>query len=606
MGLAEHLSVREAATRTPLVAAQLVRTQYRNMPTAFLSNAVVSVILCFTLRDSVPTGTLYGWLGAEYAWVVYRFFQWNAFRRAQPPPADIARWRIHGMVGSALNGFIWGAGGILLYVPGNLSSQFLLLIVEFGMASGAVYASASSLSSFLTYFYPCLLLSSVPFFREGDSVHISLGVMLVLFMAATTQFAIAISRTIRNAVTLRFENVDLIDELRETSAAKSRFLASASHDLRQPLHALGFFVDALPEHTAPAGMPVVDNIRRSVAAMEDLFNALLDVSRLDAGVVETHTATVPVAPLLERVRFEFEPQARQKGLSLTMMPTSALVRSDPALLERIIRNFVSNAVRYTDRGGIVVGCRQRSAAVRIEVLDSGRGIPADKHHEIFQEFCQLDNPERDRRNGLGLGLAIVDRVARLLDHAIDLRSVVGKGSRFSVTVPRGRPEDQVSTAAAVQPQLDADVAGTLILLIDDEIAVRDGMQQQMRRWRCEVISAGSGEEIIEKAAALQHPPDLIVSDYRLRGEENGISLVAKLREEFNSEIPALIVTGDTGPERLREAQASGLHILHKPLNPARLRALIASLRLAKSAQPIQPSRSSLADSTRPIQPTHSA
>jgi CheY-like chemotaxis protein len=171
----------------------------------------------------------------------------------------------------------------------------------------------------------------------------------------------------------------------------------------------------------------------------------------------------------------------------------------------------------------------------------------------------------------------------LLDHAIDLRSVVGKGSRFSVTVPRGRPEDQVSAAAAVQPQLDADVAGTLILLIDDEIAVRDGMQQQMRRWRCEVISAGSGEEIVEKAAALQHPPDLIVSDYRLRGGENGISLIARLREEFNSEIPALLVTGDTGPERLREAQASGLHILHKPLNPARLRALIASLRLAKSA-----------------------
>jgi signal transduction histidine kinase/CheY-like chemotaxis protein len=584
MALAEQVSVGEPATRALLVAAEQVRIQYRNMPTAFISNAFVAAILCFMLRNSVPTATLAGWLAAEYVWVVYRFLQWRAFWRAQPAASDIARWRFHGVLGSAINGIIYGAGGLILYVPGNLSSQFLLLIVQFGMASGAIYASASSLPAFLLYFYPTLLLSSLPFFAQGDSVHISLGVMILMFMAATTQFAIGISRTIRNAVQLRFENLGLIDELRETSAAKSRFLASASHDLRQPLHALGFFVDALPEHTAPAGMPVVDNIRRSLGAMDDLFNALLDVSRLDAGVVEAHTATVPVASLLERVRFEFEPQARQKGLSLTVMPTRALVRSDPALLERIVRNFVSNAVRYTDRGGIVIGCRQRASRIRIEVLDSGRGIPADKHHEIFQEFCQLNNPERDRSNGLGLGLAIVERVAKLLNHAIDLRSVVGKGSRFSVTAPRGRPEDRASAAVPVQPPLDADVAGTLILLIDDEIAVRDGMQEQMRRWRCEVISAGSGAQIIDKTAALQQPPDLIVSDYRLRCEENGIQLVARLREEFNVEIPALIVTGDTGPERLREAQASGLHILHKPVNPARLRALIASLRLAKASQ----------------------
>jgi len=582
MGLAEQGSSLGPANRAQLVAAELVRIQYRGMPTAFISHALVSLIMCITLRNSVPIGALAGWLAAVYVWVLTRFLQWRAFRRSQTPAADISRWRHHAWFGSALNGLIYGVGGIILFVPQSLSSQFLLLIVQFGMGSGAVYASASSLPSFLLYFYPSLFLSTFPFFAAGDTIHVTLGVMMLMFMAATTHFAIGISKSIRNAVELRFENLDLIDELRETSTAKSRFLASASHDLRQPLHALGFFVDALPEHTAPAGMPVVDNIKRSLAAMEDLFNALLDVSRLDAGVVETHMATVPVTPLLERVRFEFEPQARQKGLSLTIMPTRSLAHSDPALLERIVRNFVSNAVRYTDRGGIVVGCRRRGAKVRIEVLDSGHGIPANKHHQIFQEFCQLDNPERDRRKGLGLGLAIVERVAKLLDHPIELRSVVGRGSRFSVTVPCGRPENVSTPSAAVQPPVDTDVAGTLILLIDDEIAVREGMQEQMRRWRCEVISAGSGDEMMERSVALERLPDLIVSDYRLRGDENGIRLVARLREEFNAEIPALIVTGDTGPERLREAQASGLHILHKPLNPARLRALIASLRLAKA------------------------
>jgi two-component system, sensor histidine kinase len=585
MGLAEQGSSPGPAQRALLVAAELVRIQYRGMPTAFISHGLVSVIMCVTLRDSVPIGTLAAWLGAVYVWVLLRFLQWHTFRRVQPAATEISKWRRHAWFGSGLNGVIYGIGGIILFVPGSLMSQFLLLIVQIGMASGAIWASASSLPSFLLYFYPSMLLSTIPYFAAGDTTHVTVGVMMLMFMAASTHFAIGISRSIRHAVELRFENFDLINELRETSAAKSRFLASASHDLRQPLHALGFFVDALPEHTAPQGMPVVDNIRRSLAAMEDLFNALLDVSRLDAGVVETHMATVPVAPLLERVRFEFEPQARQKGLSLTLIQTKALVRSDPALLERIVRNFVSNAVRYTDRGRVVVGCRRSGAHVRIDVLDSGRGIPADQHRQIFQEFCQLDNPERDRRNGLGLGLAIVDRVAQLLDHAIELRSTVGKGSRFSVAVPLGRAVDLVAVAADPIPvPLEADVMGTLILLIDDELTVREGMQEQMRRWRCEVISAGSGDEIIARSADLGRLPDLIVSDYRLRGDENGIRLVARLREEFNADIPALIVTGDTGPERLREAQASGLHILHKPLNPARLRALIASLRLAKTGR----------------------
>ncbi|HWM70110.1 MAG TPA: hybrid sensor histidine kinase/response regulator, partial [Steroidobacteraceae bacterium] len=473
-----------------LVAAEQVRTQYRSMPVAIIANAAVSVILCFALRGAVSPGSWAAWLCAEYLWVGGCLLLWRAFNRAQSTPSDIARWRNYAIAGCAYNGIAWGIGGIVLYVPGNLSSQVLV------------------------------------------------GIMPVLFLAVTTHFAVVIWHTIRNSAQLRFKSIQLIDELREASAAKSRFLASASHDLRQPLHALGFFVDALPEHTSPAGKPVVENIRRSLSAMDELFSSLLDVSRLEAGVVESHIATVPVASLLERIQFEFEPLARRKGLALTVIRSSAWVRSDPALLERIIRNFVSNAVRYTDRGGLVVGCRPRADQVRIDVWDSGRGIPASRHQEIFQEFRQLDNPERDHRNGFGLGLAIVERVARLLDHPIELRSVVGKGSRFSVIVPRGRSEEQVRTARQVRPPLDADVSGALVLLVDDEISVRDGIEDQMRRWRCEVISAGSGAEIIDKMAFLQRMPDLIVSVYRLRNGESGIRLVETVREEFSADIPA--------------------------------------------------------------------
>jgi signal transduction histidine kinase len=314
--------------RDLLIAAEQVRTQYGNMPTALISNAVVSAILCFVLRDVVPLPKLASWLSAEYVWVIGRLVLWRQFKRANPPASNISSWRRYALAGSALNGIIWGVGGLLLYVPGNLPSQFLLLIVQFGMGSGAAYASAATLPSFLAYFYPSLLLSVIPFFKEGDTVHFSLGMMLLLFVAATTRFTFGVSRTIVDAVKLRFENIDLIDELREQKAA-----ADAA---RQALDAANIAKSRL--------------LTAAGDTMTELLNALLDISRVDAHIVKPNILTVRLAPLLERVRFEFEPLAARKGLRFTVKGTDALVRSDPALLERIIRGLVANAVRHTDRG----------------------------------------------------------------------------------------------------------------------------------------------------------------------------------------------------------------------------------------------------------------
>jgi two-component system, sensor histidine kinase len=429
--------------RDLLIAAEQVRAQYGNMPTAFISNAVVAVILCFVLREVVALPTLTWWLGGVYLWVIGRYTLWRRFNRVKPPAADIGRWRTYALIGSALSGILWGLGGMVLYVPGNLWSQFLLLIVQFGMGSGAAYASASTLPSFLAYFFPSLLLSAIPFFREGDTVHVSLGIMLLLFTAATTRFSFGVSRTVVDAIKLRFENIELINELREQKAAaddacqasdqaniaKSRFLAVASHDLREPLHALDCFVDEMRGHVStPQGVLVIGKIRRSVDTMGDIFNSLLDVSRLDAGIVRPEIVTLPLAPLLERIRFEFEPLALRKGLTFTVRSTDTLVRSDSALLERMIRNLAANSVRCTDGGGVVIGCRKRDEVVRIEVWDTGHGTSRHKRQEISQ--------------GFGLGLAIVERLARLLDHPVELRSTVGKGSLFCITVPLGRSEDQ--------------------------------------------------------------------------------------------------------------------------------------------------------------------
>jgi signal transduction histidine kinase len=579
--------------RAGLVAAELARAQYRNIPTAVAVNAIICGLLCLALRKTVSVERLGWWLCAVYAVAAARYFLWIRFNRSTLTDAKTARWRRAAILGSGINGFTWGMGGIVLYAAHSPASQFLLLITQFGMGAGAAYASAPAFAAVLAYLLPSVLLSSVPFFMEGDSVHVTLGAMLFVFVAAATHFTYGISHTIARAIALRFENIDLIHELRnqtlaaeqareaaeEANVAKSRFLAAAGHDLRQPLHALGFFVDALQEHSLPAdGRAVVNNIRRSVDAMEDLFNALLDVSRLDAGIVRPRIATIPLAPLMERVRLEYEPVASQKDLSLAVVRNSLFVRSDPVLLERIMRNLVANAVRYTHRGRIILGARRTAESVRIEVWDSGRGIPKDKHREIFQEFRQLENPERDRRKGLGLGLAIVERLVKLLDHPLELRSQLGKGSMFAVSVPRGRREEFVPGEADGQIVVDRDVANSLILVVDDEPDVRDSMLALLGKWRCEVIAAKSCAEMLEKLVSVQRMPDLIVADFRLQGEESGIEVVARLREEFNAQVPALLITGDTGIEQLREAEESGLHVLHKPLNPSRLRALIANLR----------------------------
>ena len=579
-----------APERAGLVAAELVRAQYRNLPTAIAVNAIISGLLCIALQETVPIDHLAWWLVAVYLVATTRFVIWGRFRAGS---SNTALFRRLAIIGSGVNGFTWGVGSLFLYAPHSPTSQFLLLITQFGMGAGAAYASAPAFAAVMAYLVPSVLLTSVPFFIEGDSVHVTLGAMLFVFVAAATHFTYAISRTIARAIALRFENTDLIDELRdqtlaaeqareaaeEANVAKSRFLAAAGHDLRQPLHALGFFVDALQEQSLPAdGRSIVTNIRRSVDVMEDLFNSLLDVSRLDAGIVRPRITTIALAPLMERVRVEYEPAAIQKELSLKVPGNSLFVRSDPVLLERIMRNLVANAIRYTDRGKVVLGARRSAHGVRIEVWDSGRGIPKDKHREIFQEFRQLDNPQRDRRKGLGLGLAIVERLVKLLDHPLELRSQLGKGSMFAVTVPRGRREDFVPGEADGQIVVDRDVANSLILVVDDEPDVRESMMALLGRWRCEVVAAESCEEMLQKLIYVQRIPDLIVSDYRLKHGENGIDVVARLREEFNAQVPALLVTGDTGIEQLREAEESGLHVLHKPLNPSRLRALIANLR----------------------------
>ena len=361
--------------------------------------------------------------------------------------------------------------------------------------------------------------------------------------------------------------------------AKSTFLAAASHDLRQPIHALGLYMAALDDvPLAPGQHELVPHMKRSLQGLESMFDALLDVSRMDAGAVIPRPRAFEPAPILHRLAEEFAPLAAERGLRLSVriapVPRGLHARSDPLLVERIVRNLLSNAVKYTRAGGVLLSCRLRGAGARrhwrLEVWDTGPGIAEADRERVFDEFFQVGNPERDRAGGLGLGLAIVRRLSELLGHRLELRSVPGRGTRFALALPcteDAPPREAPDALAGVIAELG-------VAVVEDDPEVRESMQALLERWGCRVFAGADADEVLRRdgaARALQ----VIVADDRLRQGRDGIAAIRELRAACGRALPALIVSGDSAPERVALMQASGFDCLSKPASPARLRHWLA-------------------------------
>ena len=573
------------------ILAEQVRASYRNLPIAYAASLVGATLLCFVVRDLISARIWATWLGAMVAVSIGLGSLYRAFHRMRPSGAEVRRWGRFATLGALLAGTLWGVGALLLHTPDSIDYQIMVAATAAIVGSSVAFASATYIPPFFAFFYPAVAPTAALFLSKTDNTRFVIGVLLRLYMPIVTRFAYTLNRAFIETLRVRFHNVALVAELRErrdaaerANLAKSRFLAAASHDLRQPMHALGLFLQALRQ--GRLGDPerrLVESIGESFDAMDALFNALLDISRLDAGVVEPHPLTFPVARVLDRMRNEYAPQAARKGLALSVRACSAYVRSDPVLLEEVVGNLVSNAIRYTPSGRVVLGCRRAGgSALRIEVWDTGRGIPADKLREVFREFIQLENPERDREKGLGLGLAIVERLSELLGHPVDVRSTPGRGSVFRVRVPLGRAEEAMPVE--VEPLGHQPLHGRFAVIVDDDRAVLEAMRVMLTGWGMEVAAADSGAMILGKLRTAERCPDLILCDYRLRDGESGIDVIRDVREEFNADIPAALVTGDTGPERLKEATASGLPLLHKPVKASRMRALVGLLLREASAE----------------------
>lgn len=566
------------------VAGECVRVLYRNMTLVVINIAIITALTLYVFVDTVRIEFVVAWGVGMFAVIMMRTVMLFVYTHLKPNDKDSIRWGNYFAITSFISGWIWCAGIILFWEPSTLIQKSYLVIVLLGMTAGSMSLTSVWPPGYYLFVLPMLTTLVFSLFLQGAKEWIGLGVLGAAYSVSLLRLGSNHFEYFIKTLRLQSENVELIDKLREqkdraehAARAKTQFLASASHDLRQPVHALALFADALShEVKTPKGQNLMVNLSRSVESIDELLTSLLDISKLDAGAVKVNAVDIELKPILQKVINEFSGEAGNKGLSLRVRETKLAVHSDPVLLANIIRNLVSNALRYTQQGGILVSCRNRGSNASIEVWDTGLGIPETECEKIFAEFYQLNNPERDRGKGLGLGLAICNRTCQLLNHKIELYSRHGRGSVFKIVAPLCELQPRIETTAHPGQQVVLD--NPLILVVDDETNILNAMDAVLHTWGCEVLTATSGQEAIEVLARnSDRSPDLLICDYRLREGENGVDVISRLQQELNQQVPAIIMTGDTAPNSIRHTQASGHTLLHKPVKPMELQKTIQEM-----------------------------
>jgi signal transduction histidine kinase len=531
--------------------------------------AMVAGMVVLAMWDSVPRAALLAWLAAYCANLLLRHGMIRAFRRENPEGERLRIWARRYTVGLAFGGTVFGSVAIFMFPYADPVGQTFLMICVIGMSAGGITGNAYYPPAMYGYALTLLLPMLFRLALAGGFEHALLAFAFGIYLAGILMFGRTQAALIRKSFAVGHENVDLLKKAEQASLAKSQFFAAASHDLRQPMQALGLYAASLRElKREPEDARKIDQILSSVDALESLFDELLDISRLDAGYVQPGRAHFPARLLFQRLESAYAPIARKSGLALELHPGDAVLYSDPVLLERVVGNLVSNGLRYTEAGGVTIACDPRGV---ISVEDTGIGIPRAEHEKVFDEFYQLENPERDRRKGLGLGLATVRRITTLLGHPLRLESEIGRGTRFTLEVPLGDPAAASERAPAPRGAELEPLVGRRVLVIEDEASVREGLVELLRDWRCDVVAVASASDVADPA------PEAIIADYRLRGGSNGIGAIDEMRRRFGARLPAILVTGDTTPEIFAAAREHALPLLTKPVRAARLRAALTHL-----------------------------
>jgi len=423
----------------------------------------------------------------------------------------------------------------------------------------------------------------------GTGFSIAVSVICVMFFLSI--FARQNSRVFAESVRIRLENIELLAALsrekreveralsvaEEANLAKSRFLASASHDLRQPLHALGLWADLLRESlTSPAAIERADKMLLSVESLDRMFSGLLDLSRFDSGNIKADWKRVSLQNILTEIDNDYHGEALIKDIELKISNTSAWVFTDPLWLKRILRNLVANAVKYTEHGSVTVTCEESDNSVRVTVRDTGIGIKREELDRIFEEYYQLHNPARDRTLGVGLGLAIVKRACNLLGHPIEVQSEPGIGSDFTVTIPKCKSGANTEGAAMPAPDENEALRNLVVIVVEDDKQVTEPMREMLLEWKCIPVICENAEEAMHLLSSQQLAPQIIISDYRLRDALTGDIVVRKLRRRYGP-LPAAIITGEVNIAELPSRGNSEWLIVQKPLSRGQIKQLLLEL-----------------------------
>jgi signal transduction histidine kinase/CheY-like chemotaxis protein len=565
-----------------------IRTLYAQMRNTSLASIVVSIYMVGASWAFTEHWVVLGWAAVQVTSILAREGLIRAFHKRQPPAEDLERWARYYVAHQAAVGLIWGATIFLFAHPDQPVTVALTLCCLYSIGAGAVPAQSYTPASLYAVVGILYSLVAIRLAAVGSLEFVLLGAATGLFGLTMVGFCRVQARTLSDGFRIRFENRALLAALTDRTAeaeearskaelaslAKSQFLAAASHDLRQPLYALSLFSASLKElKLDDESRNVVGRIQDSVAVMESLFDGLLDISRLEAGVVEAHISQVSVDALFDRLSQVFHPIAVDRGLDLRFRSDGEWVRSDSTLIEQVLSNLLANAMRNTHSGGVLVAARRRGAAVRLEIWDTGIGIGKEDLERIFEEFVQVHNPNRDRRKGLGLGLSIARRAAGLIGTTIDVRSRPGKGSRFMIE----QPECERIELCRRPPEVERrSVSGTTLPLmaVEDDEDVRIALADLLTRWGVVFDMFENGGQALESIASGGRY-GLVLADYRLPGNLNGLDLISAIGAQHPAPSPsAVLITGDFDPALIGKARDHGVPLLHEPLQAAVLRQLV--------------------------------
>jgi signal transduction histidine kinase/ActR/RegA family two-component response regulator len=545
--------------------------QARRVPAPVLTVALTTVLMAL---DKAPTWAPLAWFALVLTVVGFRRIVLTKLPADAESPLS-ARMRTAFWL-SAVNGVSQGlAAAFWPYL--DTGERIVQTLILTGVCTGAVATTMGQRTIYLAFLVPAILplitvWSLDALSASGGDRSLVVALFIGMFALVLAGLARDIHALFSRAHLMRRQqealNVKLREALEEAQAAsraKTRFLASASHDLRQPIHTMSLFVEALNLRVQDdRTKPLVKDLREAMLALSTQLDSLLDISKLDAGVVQPCYVHVDLQHLMQRLCHSYRPEAARRGLSLQLIgsePAAAL--TDPVLLERILRNLIDNALKYTAKGGVELHVGSYGSTLYIRVVDTGCGIAPENQRAVFEEFFQVGNPGRDRAHGLGLGLSIVKRLADLLASPLSLSSTLGQGTMVELQLP------PCTTPPTESPDVDSDfsAAGLSVLVIDDELSVRQGMRQLLEEIECRPMLAASTAEALDLAAACT--PDVVLADFRLGAGSDGIDAIDQLRSSYPG-LPAILITGDTAPDRLREAQRAGIATLHKPVTLNRL------------------------------------